>query len=801
MRGSTTPVELSSSARVTDTTDVVGAQKTLGSSLVPLINKLQDIFASAGLEELSDIDLPQIAVVGSQSSGKSSVLEALVGRDFLPRGPEICTRRPLLLQLVHTPTNPRSNAPSEWGEFLHRPGERFTDFEEIRREIDQETNRVTGTNKAVSDQQIRLKICSPNVLTMTLVDLPGITRVPVGDQPKDIEKQIRNMILSYIKRDSCLILAVSPANSDLANSDALTLAQLVDPEGLRTIGVITKLDIMDRGTDARAYLKNEVVPLKLGYIGVVNRCQADIAGKVSMEKARNAEGDFFQSRKEYAEIIGRCGMKALGNTVSRLLSEHVARLLPDLHRSVSKRRDKAACDVAEFGECVPDSDSAQASVVLQKIHTFCNAVDGAVQGKSKNLATDSLEGGARVHYVLQEIFVKGLCSLDPTYQLSEEDIRTAIQNAAGTKAVLLLPEEPFEILARKAIEKMSDPCHQAAKLVYDELNTLTSNCVRREVSKQFPKLAEAIEEATREFLKNGLDPAESMITNLVDCQLAHINTTHPDFIGGARALGVAQSQLEKRRAKERAFSEQQQQKREEMEMSENGVEEDAHETPTKKKANTMKSPLKMKNLSELNNNHGEYNRADSSNEASAHFDDKENGASEPKISWISKGLWGGNGNTPKKPQDAGSKGTKTKRRNDSLRQSIQDLNASDHFNHTSFGVVSLMSPPGILLPSEIDNDEELLQVLVTRTLLSSYFKLTRSVLADMVPKAIMHFLVNSIARGLQQHLISTLYHPSTVKQLLAEDPDSARMRRNATDRLAALNKAMSAISAFHAELV
>ena len=216
--------------------------------------------------------------------------------------------------------------------------------------------------------------------------------------------------------------------------------------------------------------------------------------------------------------------------------------------------DKAACDVAEFGECVPDSDSAQASVVLQKIHTFCNAVDGAVQGKSKNLATDSLEGGARVHYVLQEIFVKGLCSLDPTQQLSEEDIRTAIQNAAGTKAVLLLPEEPFEILARKAIEKMSDPCHQAARLVYDELTTMMSNCVRREVSKQFPKLADAIEEATREFLKNGLEPAESMITNLVDCQLAHINTTHPDFIGGAKALGVAQAQLERGEQKKELYS-------------------------------------------------------------------------------------------------------------------------------------------------------------------------------------------------------------------------------------------------------
>ena len=88
----------------------------------------------------------------------------------------------------------------------------------MREEIECETNRGIGTNKGVSDKQIRLKICSPHVLTMTLVDLPGITRVPVGDQPLDIEHQIREMILSYIRRESCLILAVSPANSDLAGT-------------------------------------------------------------------------------------------------------------------------------------------------------------------------------------------------------------------------------------------------------------------------------------------------------------------------------------------------------------------------------------------------------------------------------------------------------------------------------------------------------------------------------------------------------------------------------------------------------
>ena len=69
------------------------------------------------------------------------------------------------------------------------------------------------------------------VLNLTLIDLPGMTKVPVGDQPPDIEQQIRSMLMEFISKDSCLILAVSPANSDLANSDALKIAKEVDPQG------------------------------------------------------------------------------------------------------------------------------------------------------------------------------------------------------------------------------------------------------------------------------------------------------------------------------------------------------------------------------------------------------------------------------------------------------------------------------------------------------------------------------------------------------------------------------------------
>ncbi|CAN1811682.1 Dynamin-related protein 3A [Linum perenne] len=194
----------------------------LGSSVIPIVNNLQEIFAQLGSQ--SAIDLPQVAVVGSKSSGKSSVLEAVVGRDFLPRGNDICTRRPLVLQLVQTKTD------EEWGEFLHRPDKRFHDFSEIRREIEIETAKEAGENKGVTDKQIRLKIFSPNVLDITLVDLPGITKVPVGDQPTDIEARIRTMIMSYIKKPSCLILAVTAANADLANSDALQVARIADPD-------------------------------------------------------------------------------------------------------------------------------------------------------------------------------------------------------------------------------------------------------------------------------------------------------------------------------------------------------------------------------------------------------------------------------------------------------------------------------------------------------------------------------------------------------------------------------------------
>ena len=193
--------------------------------LIPVVNRLQDVFASTIGQDT--LDLPQIVVIGSQSSGKSSVLENIVQKDFLPRGKDIVTRRPLVLQLV----NVRGDQSVEYAEFLHLPQKKFTDFKEVRVEIERETERMAGQNKGISKSPIHLRIYSPQVLTLTLVDLPGITKIPVGDQPPDIEVRIRKLVMEYIAKPNALILAVSPANQDIVNSEALKLAKEVDPEG------------------------------------------------------------------------------------------------------------------------------------------------------------------------------------------------------------------------------------------------------------------------------------------------------------------------------------------------------------------------------------------------------------------------------------------------------------------------------------------------------------------------------------------------------------------------------------------
>uniref|UniRef100_A0A4W4HNA0 dynamin GTPase n=1 Tax=Electrophorus electricus TaxID=8005 RepID=A0A4W4HNA0_ELEEL len=457
--------------------------------LIPLINKLQDAFSSIG--QSCNLDLPQIAVVGGQSAGKSSVLENFVGRDFLPRGSGIVTRRPLILQLV--------NSKAEYAEFLHCKGRKFVDFEEVRMEIEAETDRITGSNKGISPVPINLRVYSPNVLNLTLIDLPGMTKVAVGDQPQDIEFQIRDMLLQFITRESCLILAVTPANTDLANSDALKIAKEVDPQGLRTIGVITKLDLMDEGTDAREILENKLLPLRRGYIGVVNRSQKDIDGRKDIRSALAAERKFFLSHPAYRHMAERMGTPHLQKSLNQQLTNHIRDTLPGLRSKLQSQLLSLEKEVEEYKNFKPDDPTRKTKALLQMVQQFGVDFEKRIEGSGDQVDTLELSGGARINRIFHERFPFELVKMEFDEKELRREISYAIKNIHGVRTGLFTPDLAFEAIVKKQIIKLKEPCLKCVDLVVSELSTLVHKSTEKLSS--YPRLREETERIVTTYIR------------------------------------------------------------------------------------------------------------------------------------------------------------------------------------------------------------------------------------------------------------------------------------------------------------
>ncbi|CAO3563132.1 unnamed protein product [Mortierella alpina] len=523
----------------------------MDANLIKTINKLQDAFATVGVH--NPVDLPQIVVIGSQSSGKSSVLENIVGRDFLPRGSGIVTRRPLVLQLINRPVpNPATKdgeskddkdaeddkkEPEEWGEFLHQPGVKYTDFNLIRDEIVRDTDAKTGKNAGISPLPINLRIYSPNVLTLTLVDLPGLTKVPVGDQPKDIEKQIRDMIVKYISKPNSIILAVTPANTDLANSDGLRLARDVDPEGTRTIGVLTKIDLMDPGTDVVDILAGRVVPLTLGYVPVVNRGQRDIDTKKAIARSLEEERRFFENHVAYMSKAQYCGTPYLARRLSMILMRRINHTLPEIKAKIQAALVKYQTELASLGDMLGDG-SGQASIVLNIITEFCSEFRTIIDGNSTDLTSFELSGGARISFVFHELFSNGVKSLDPFDQVKDVDIRTILYNSSGSSPALFVGTTAFEVIIKQQIKRLEDPSLRCVNIVFDELVRILTQLLSKQLFKRFPQLKDRFYQVVINFLRKQLSPTNKLVQDLISMESVYINTGHPDFLNGHKAMAV-----------------------------------------------------------------------------------------------------------------------------------------------------------------------------------------------------------------------------------------------------------------------
>ncbi|KAJ5134801.1 Vacuolar protein sorting-associated protein 1 [Penicillium atrosanguineum] len=502
-------------------------------SLISLVNKLQDVFSTVGVH--NPIDLPQIVVVGSQSSGKSSVLENIVGRDFLPRGSGIVTRRPLILQLINkTPTaqtngdkmldttDSESNV-DEYGEFLHLPGEKFFDFNKIRDEIVRETETKVGKNAGISPAPINLRIYSPQ---RPYPDPCRSARCPSATSRR---------ISSYISKPNAIILAVTSANQDLANSDGLKLAREVDPEGQRTIGVLSKVDLMDDGTDVVDILAGRIIPLRLGYVPVVNRGQRDIENKKLISYALENEKNFFENHKAYRNKASYCGTPYLARKLNLILMMHIKQTLPDIKARISSSLQKYSTELSQLGDSMLGNS---ANIILNIITEFSNEYRTVLEGNNQELSSIELSGGARISFVFHELYANGVKAVDPFDIVKDIDIRTILYNSSGSSPALFVGTTAFELIVKQQIKRLEEPSTKCISLVYDELVRILGQLLNKNLFRRYPMLKEKFHTVAIAFFKKCMDPTGKLVRDLIAMEATYINTGHPDFLNGQRAMAL-----------------------------------------------------------------------------------------------------------------------------------------------------------------------------------------------------------------------------------------------------------------------
>lgn len=253
-------------------------------NLIKKMMEIQRLLKEAEYD--GEFKLPSIVVIGSQSSGKSSVLESLVGHEFLPKGSNMVTRRPLALHLVHAPEAQQDYAifssfkASSTG--LAASTGPIYDFQYVQ-SILKQLNLNVPEAEGVSDDPIELTIYSQHIPDLQLIDLPGYIQVPTQHQPASLRDRIIHLCEKYIQAPN-IILAVSSADVDIANSESLKASRQADPKGTRTIGVLTKMDLVDPSYGVKL-LQNDDYPLPIGYIGVV--CKRLLEPSLEMKENPN----------------------------------------------------------------------------------------------------------------------------------------------------------------------------------------------------------------------------------------------------------------------------------------------------------------------------------------------------------------------------------------------------------------------------------------------------------------------------------------------------------------------------------
>ncbi|XP_071393378.1 interferon-induced GTP-binding protein Mx [Centroberyx affinis] len=467
---------------------------------------LIDSLRSLGVEK--DLALPAIAVIGDQSSGKSSVLEALSGV-ALPRGSGIVTRCPLELKMK------RKKEGEDWFGKISYQGceEEIEDPVDVEKKIREAQDEMAGVGVGISDDLISLEIASPDVPDLTLIDLPGIARVAVKGQPENIGDQIKRLIQKFIKKQETISLVVVPCNVDIATTEALKMAQEVDPDGERTLGILTKPDLVDKGTEETVVdiVHNEVIHLKKGYMIVRCRGQKEITEKVSLSEATEREKEFFKEhaflRTLYDE--GHATIPKLAEKLTLELVHHIEKSLPRLEEQIEEKLAQTQAELDRYGNGPPSDAAERLIFLIDKVTAF-------TQDAIYLTAGEELKCGDRLNVfsILRREFGKWKAQLDHSGENFNKRIEREVaqyeENYRGRELPGFINYKTFEGMVKDQIKQLEEPAVKKLKDIADAVRKVFIQLANVSFI-GFPHLMKAAKSKIEAIKQEKESTAESML--------------------------------------------------------------------------------------------------------------------------------------------------------------------------------------------------------------------------------------------------------------------------------------------------
>ena len=259
---------------------------------------------------------------------------------------------------------------------------KITDFTGIKDKITNLTNSICGNGKNILDKPLIINIYSPTCPDLTILDLPGISKVPIGDQPKNIEEITKNMTIKYIINPYTIILCAISSNQDITISDGLYLYKQFDYLGERTLSVLTKVDLMDKGTNCKEILSNKLIPLKYGYIAVKNRSKLDSINNISVKEGLEKEKIFFKNNETFNKMNKKIfGTQSLINKIFEIYTNMFYLYIDDTVYSINHHLRRIDNELSLLGKPLINDLSERNALVQNLMNNYCETFFNILNNK------------------------------------------------------------------------------------------------------------------------------------------------------------------------------------------------------------------------------------------------------------------------------------------------------------------------------------------------------------------------------------------------------------------------------------